>query len=41
LSFDGEASDTTRHLSLLMGLGLDEPTDDPVHLQFATSRLIQ
>ena len=24
-----------------MGLGLDEPTDDPVHLQFATSRLIQ
>ena len=41
LSFDGEASATTRHLSLLMGLGLDEPTDDPVHLQFATSRLIQ
>jgi class 3 adenylate cyclase len=41
LSFHGEASDTTRHLSLLMGLGLDEPTDDPVHLQFATSRLIQ
>jgi len=41
LSFDGEASDTTRHLSLLMGLGLDEPTDDPIHLQYATSRLIQ
>jgi tetratricopeptide (TPR) repeat protein len=41
LSFDGEASDMTRHLSLLMGLGLDEPTDDPVHLQFATSRLIE
>jgi class 3 adenylate cyclase/tetratricopeptide (TPR) repeat protein len=41
LSFDGEAADTTRHLSLLMGLGLDDPTDDPVHLQYATSRLIE
>ena len=35
------ATDATRHLSLLMGLGLDEPTDDPVHLQYAARRVIE
>jgi class 3 adenylate cyclase/tetratricopeptide (TPR) repeat protein len=37
----GEAPEATRYLSLLMGLGLDEPTDDPVHLQYATRRLVE
>ena len=37
----GEAAEETRYLSLLMGLGLDEPTDDPVHLQYATRRLVE
>jgi class 3 adenylate cyclase/tetratricopeptide (TPR) repeat protein len=41
LPFDGEAGETTRYLSLLMGLGIDDPTDDPIHLQYATSRLVE
>ena len=41
LSLAGEAADTTRHLSLLLGLGLDDPTDDPVHLQYATRRVLE
>jgi len=36
-----EATDTTRHLSLLMGLGLDDPTEDPVHLQYAARRVVE
>ncbi len=36
-----ESTDTTRHLSLLMGLGLDDPIDDPVHLQYAARRVLE
>ncbi len=35
------ADEATRYLSLLLGLGLDEPPDEPVHLLFATRRLIE
>ena len=35
------AGEATRYLSLLLGLGLDEPPDEPVHLLFATRRLIE
>jgi class 3 adenylate cyclase/tetratricopeptide (TPR) repeat protein len=38
---EGAAADATRYLSLMMGLGLDEPTDDPIHLQYATRRLLE
>ena len=36
-----EAAEETRYLSLVMGLGMDEPTDDPVHLQYATRRFVE
>jgi class 3 adenylate cyclase/tetratricopeptide (TPR) repeat protein len=36
-----EVDDATRYLSLLLGLGLDEPTDDPVYLQFAARQLVE
>jgi class 3 adenylate cyclase/tetratricopeptide (TPR) repeat protein len=36
-----EVDDATRYLSLLLGLGLDEPTDDPIYLQFAARRLVE
>jgi class 3 adenylate cyclase/tetratricopeptide (TPR) repeat protein len=36
-----EASDATRFLSLLLGLGLDEPADEPIHLFFAARRLVE
>jgi class 3 adenylate cyclase/tetratricopeptide (TPR) repeat protein len=36
-----EVDDATRYLSLLLGLGLDEPTDDPIYLQFAARQLVE
>ena len=36
-----EAVDATRYLSLLLGLGLDEPASEVIHLQFATRRLME
>jgi predicted ATPase/class 3 adenylate cyclase len=36
-----DVAEETRHLSLLLGLGLDEPPDEPVHLLFAMRRLIE
>ena len=36
-----EAADTTRYLSLLLGLGLDEPTNEVIHLQYATRRFVE
>src|SRR5262245_4298934 len=36
-----EVGDATRYLSLLLGLGLDEPTDDAIFLQFAARELIE
>jgi class 3 adenylate cyclase/tetratricopeptide (TPR) repeat protein len=36
-----EVDDVTRYLSLLLGLGLDEPTDDPIYLQFAARQLVE
>ena len=41
LSLGEEEADAARHLSLLMGLGLDDPTDDPVHFHYASRRLIE
>ena len=37
----GDVPDMTRYLSLLLGLGLDEGVDDPIHLQYATRRLVE
>ena len=36
-----DVAEETRYLSLLLGLGLDEPPDEPVHLLFAMRRLIE
>jgi len=36
-----DVAEVTRYLSLLLGLGLDEPPDEPVHLLFAMRRLIE
>jgi tetratricopeptide (TPR) repeat protein len=36
-----DTAEETRYLSLLLGLGLDEPPDEPVHLLFAMRRLIE
>jgi class 3 adenylate cyclase/tetratricopeptide (TPR) repeat protein len=36
-----EAPETTRYLSLLLGLGVDLPASDVIHLQFATRRLVE
>ncbi|MEO8477358.1 MAG: adenylate/guanylate cyclase domain-containing protein [Actinomycetota bacterium] len=38
---DPEAPETTRYLSLLLGLGLDEPASEVVHLQFAMRRFVE
>ena len=38
---DEDVADTTRYLSLLLGLGIDEPTDDPILLQFAARRFVE
>ena len=36
-----DVADTTRYLSLLLGLGLDEPASEVIHLQFATRRFVE
>jgi class 3 adenylate cyclase/tetratricopeptide (TPR) repeat protein len=36
-----DATEVTRYLSLLLGLGLDEPTDDAIHLLYATRRWVE
>ncbi|MGA9160597.1 MAG: AAA family ATPase [Actinomycetota bacterium] len=36
-----EVGEATRYLSLLLGLGLDEPPDEPIHLLFAARRLVE
>ncbi|MEA2579452.1 MAG: hypothetical protein QOE83_344 [Actinomycetota bacterium] len=36
-----EAAEATRYLSLLLGLGLDDPASEVIHLQFATRRFIE
>jgi class 3 adenylate cyclase/tetratricopeptide (TPR) repeat protein len=36
-----EAADATRYLSVVLGLGLDEPPDEAVHLQFASRMFVE
>jgi predicted ATPase/class 3 adenylate cyclase len=36
-----DVAETTRYLSLLLGLGLDEPPDEPIHLLFAVRELFE
>ena len=36
-----EVADATRYLSLLLGLGLDEPTDDQIYLRFTARQLVE
>jgi class 3 adenylate cyclase/tetratricopeptide (TPR) repeat protein len=36
-----DATEVTRFLSLLLGLGVDEPTTDPIHLLYATRRWVE
>ncbi len=36
-----EVADATRHLSVLLGLGLDAPPDEQIHLLFGARRLIE
>ena len=36
-----EVDDATRYLSLLLGLGLDDPPDEAIHLQFAMRMLVE
>ena len=36
-----DVAEETRYLSLLLGLGLDEPPDEPIHLLFAVRQLIE
>jgi class 3 adenylate cyclase/tetratricopeptide (TPR) repeat protein len=36
-----EAADATRYLSVVLGLGLDEPPDEVVHLQFAARMFVE
>ena len=38
---EGEAAEATRYLSLLLGLGLDEPASEVIHLQFAMRRFVE
>ena len=38
---EAEAAEATRYLSLLLGLGLDEPASEVIHLQFATRRFVE
>jgi class 3 adenylate cyclase/tetratricopeptide (TPR) repeat protein len=38
---EAEAAEVTRYLSLLLGLGLDEPASEVIHLQFATRRFVE
>src|SRR4029079_7622854 len=36
-----EAADATRYLSVVLGLGLDEPPDEVIHLQLAARRCVE
>ena len=36
-----DVAEATRYLSLLLGLGLDEPPDEPIHLLFAVRQLVE
>jgi class 3 adenylate cyclase/tetratricopeptide (TPR) repeat protein len=36
-----EAADATRYLSVVLGLGLDEPPDEVIHLQFAARMFVE
>ena len=36
-----DVTEATRYLSLLLGLGLDEPPDEPIHLLFAVRQLLE
>ncbi len=36
-----DVAEATRYLSLLLGLGLDEPPDEPIHLLFAVRQLLE
>jgi len=36
-----DVAEATRYLSLVLGLGLDEPPDEPIHLLFAMRMLIE
>ena len=36
-----DVAEATRYLSLLLGLGLDEPPDEPIHLLFAARQLLE
>ena len=38
---DAEAADATRYLSLLLGLGLDAPPGEAIHLQFAMRMFVE
>jgi class 3 adenylate cyclase/tetratricopeptide (TPR) repeat protein len=38
---EAEAAEATRYLSLLLGLGLDEPASEVIHLQFAMRRFVE
>ncbi|MGH2757697.1 MAG: ATP-binding protein [Actinomycetota bacterium] len=38
---EAESADATRYLSLLLGLGLDEPAREPIELHFALRRLAE
>ncbi len=38
---EAEKAEATRYLSLLLGLGLDEPASEVIHLQFATRRFVE
>jgi class 3 adenylate cyclase/tetratricopeptide (TPR) repeat protein len=38
---EAEVAETTRYLSLLLGLGLDDPVSEVIHLQFATRRFVE
>ncbi|MGH2679761.1 MAG: ATP-binding protein, partial [Actinomycetota bacterium] len=38
---DAESADATRYLSLLLGLGLDAPADEPVHLLYTMRMFVQ
>ena len=38
---EAEADDATRYLSVVLGLGLDEPPDEAVHLQFAARMFVE
>jgi class 3 adenylate cyclase/tetratricopeptide (TPR) repeat protein len=38
---ESEADEATRYLSVVLGLGLDEPPDEAIHLQFAARMFVE